>query len=169
VLGGEPEAVMQTPSPWATKADVEAPYVNLATMHADLRAVQAVLTELRDRRPWWRRLFTAGAMIAAVVAVSAEAQADFKTGNQLYADCTSEEGASARVYCSGYIAAIADAAAWGPPWGVFGYIQCPRDTVTLGQMSDVVVRFLAAHPERRALGAAGLVAQALSEAFPCSK
>jgi len=83
---------MQTPSPWATKADVEAPYVNLATMHADLRAVQAVLTELRDRRPWWRRLFTAGAMIAAVVAVSAEAQADFKTGNQLYADCTSEEG-----------------------------------------------------------------------------
>ena len=73
------------------------------------------------------------------------------------------------MYCSGYIAAITDAAAWGPPWGVYGYILCPRDTVTLAQMTDVVVRFLAAHPERRELGAAGLVAQALSEAFPCPK
>jgi hypothetical protein len=56
---------MQTLSPWATKADIEAArealkadiatlHANLATMHADLRAVQALLTGLRDRRPWWR-------------------------------------------------------------------------------------------------------------------
>jgi hypothetical protein len=46
--------MMQTPSPWATKADIEALeadiaalHGNLATVHADLRAVQALLTELR--------------------------------------------------------------------------------------------------------------------------
>jgi hypothetical protein len=51
---------MQTPSPWATKADVEAlkadidaMHANLVAMHRDLR--QALLTELRDRRPWWWR------------------------------------------------------------------------------------------------------------------
>ena len=56
---------MQTPSPWATKADIEAArealkddiaalHANMAALHADLRAVQALLTELRDRRQWWR-------------------------------------------------------------------------------------------------------------------
>jgi hypothetical protein len=27
---------------------------DIAALHANLRAVQALLTELRDRRPWWR-------------------------------------------------------------------------------------------------------------------
>jgi hypothetical protein len=56
---------MQTLSPWATKADVEAArealkadidglHANLTALHEDLRAVQALLTELRDRRPGWR-------------------------------------------------------------------------------------------------------------------
>jgi hypothetical protein len=53
---------MQTPSPWATKADVEALradidalHANLTLMHRDLRAVQTLLYELRDQRPWWWR------------------------------------------------------------------------------------------------------------------
>jgi len=69
---------MQTPSPWATKtdvgaarealkadiaglhADLAAMHADLAAMHADLQAVQALLTELRDRRPWWRLRWTLG-------------------------------------------------------------------------------------------------------------
>jgi hypothetical protein len=62
---------MQTPSPWATKTDIEAAraaleadiaalHANLAMMHADLRAVQALLTELRDRQPWWRLRWSLG-------------------------------------------------------------------------------------------------------------
>jgi hypothetical protein len=64
-LGAGAEAVMQTPSPWATKADVEAArealkaeiaslHATLAALHVDLPSVQALLIELRDRRPWWR-------------------------------------------------------------------------------------------------------------------
>jgi hypothetical protein len=67
VVAPTAEAVMQTPSPWATKADVEAArealkadidalHANQVAMHRDLRAVQALLTELRDRRLWWRWL-----------------------------------------------------------------------------------------------------------------
>ena len=62
---------MQTPSPWASKADIDAARValqadiaalhaNLATLHADLRAAQVLLTELRDRRPWWRLRWALG-------------------------------------------------------------------------------------------------------------
>jgi hypothetical protein len=72
---------MQTPSPWATKADVETArealkadidglHANVAALHEDLRTVLALLTELLDRRPWWRRLFAAGAVVAAVMSVS---------------------------------------------------------------------------------------------------
>jgi hypothetical protein len=52
--------MMQTPSPRATKADIEALkadidvlHATLVVMHRDLR--QQLLTELRDRRPWWWR------------------------------------------------------------------------------------------------------------------
>jgi hypothetical protein len=56
--------MMQTPSPWASKTDIEAArealqadiaalHANLAAMHRDLRTVQALLTELRERPPWW--------------------------------------------------------------------------------------------------------------------
>jgi hypothetical protein len=55
---------MQTLSPWATKADVEAArealkdgivalHANLAAKHRDLRVVQTLLTELQ-RQAWWR-------------------------------------------------------------------------------------------------------------------
>jgi hypothetical protein len=50
---------------------------------------------LAERR-WLRwalgsRLFTAGAVVAAVMAVSVGARADFYDGNRLYADCTSPD------------------------------------------------------------------------------
>jgi hypothetical protein len=54
------DAVMQTPSPWATKADIEALRADIDALHANLVAMhralrQELLTELRDRRPWWWR------------------------------------------------------------------------------------------------------------------
>jgi hypothetical protein len=63
--------MMQMPSPWASKADsdaarevlkadIDALHANLAAMHRDLRAVQAMLTELRDGRPWWRLRWALG-------------------------------------------------------------------------------------------------------------
>lgn len=60
-----------------------------------------------------RRLFTAGAVVVAVMALGAAARADYKTGNTLYADCTSNN-LVAGSFCSGYVAAISDASASVP-------------------------------------------------------
>ncbi len=115
-----------------------------------------------------QRLFTACAVLVALMAVSAEARADFRNGNKLYADCTGPNYFDLGL-CYGYIAAIADAARRDQDGsgGVLGYQECGRNQVTIKQIVDVSVRFLAAHPERRDIAAAQVVAQALSEAFPC--
>jgi hypothetical protein len=51
--------------------------------------------------------------------------------------------------------------------GVLGFHACIRDGVTVTQIADVVKLWLQKHPENRDYAAAGLVAAALEEAFPC--
>lgn len=113
------------------------------------------------------RLLAVGAVIAAIMAVSTETRADFVSGNKLYETCTSSE-VSSLLICDGYTEAIFDAAGQ-PPNGVLGWEHCGRGGVTLRQVEDIVVRFLRTHPEKRDFGAAGLVGQAVAEAFPCQK
>jgi hypothetical protein len=117
-----------------------------------------------------RRLFGAAVVVAAVMSGSVGAKADFRTGNQLYAECTSSNAAD-RNFCLGYIAAITDAARKGviAPGSVLGWTHCVRDEVSIKLVHDVVVQFLATHPEKRDLTADGLVAEALAEAFPCRR
>ena len=129
---------MQTPSPWASKADIDAArevlkadidglHANLTALHEDLRAVRALLTELRDRQPWWRRLFTAGAVVAAVMSVSVGARGSgaYMDGNDLYGFCASS-GTFQK--CSGYIEAVADA--YSP---INAYIACEPPSIPAGQ------------------------------------
>jgi hypothetical protein len=100
---------------------------------------------------------------------AANAQAErapaFITGNALYADCMAGSITVGQSWCLGYITAIADVMTV-PDENVLGFEACfPR--VSTAQVRDVAKQFLVAHPERRHLGAAGLVARALHEAFPC--
>jgi hypothetical protein len=87
------EEMMQTPSPWASKADVEAArdelkaeiaalHANLAAVHGNLQAIEALLTDLRDRRLWWRRLFAAvaGIVLAGVCISLASAAEQVSSG-----------------------------------------------------------------------------------------
>jgi len=165
---------MQTPSPWATKADVEAAreelkadiaalHANLTAMHGDLRAVQALLTEQNKRRPWWRRLFAAGVVLMAVMAAGAEARADRAIdGNRLYDLCRPNSRSS--TFCGDYVLSIADALMLGR---VGRWTACLPIGVTDDQVIDVAERFLEAHPARRGSAASELVAEALAEAYPC--
>jgi hypothetical protein len=119
------------------------------------------------------RLFIAAAAVAVAVCVSAAARADFKTGDQLYTACTSSTPPEARVYCRGYVASATDAARAGNNGqkvndsNILGFEHCGPNDLTLRQDIDIVIAFLEAHPKLRHLGAAGLVARALSEAYPC--
>ncbi len=120
---------------------------------------------------WWRRLFAAAVIVAAMAAPArAQPPGGFVSGSTLYQYCTAKDAGQS--FCSGFVAGIADAAAGRQPAnkdGVYGYRECLAMTVTVQQATDVAVQFLTKHPELRHLGAASLVARALSEAFPCSK
>lgn len=116
------------------------------------------------------RLIAVFAVFAATILSPAPANADFKSGNDLYQDCTTREDAAAyyqkRAYCMGYIVGVADANS------TFGAIIrrplfCLSAGVTTGQLVDVVTRYLETHPQSRHYAAASLVGGAFMEAFPC--
>jgi hypothetical protein len=126
--------------------------------------VQALLTEQNKRRPWWRRLFAADAVLMAVMAASVAATAQVMDGNKLYNNCGSSRP-EANLFCRAYAAGIYDATL---EQGYSGVKICAADGATVGQMEDVVTQYLTSHPaERRHLSGASLVTQALAEAFPC--
>ena len=85
-------------------------------------------------------------------------------GNTLYEHCNTS-GTTAFLVCSYYIIGIADVMLGSN--AVDDRRMCAGMKVTNVQAVDVVKNFLTAHPELRHHNAAGLVAAALSEAFPC--
>jgi hypothetical protein len=88
----------------------------------------------------------------------------FFDGNQLLVRCNNSP-----LFCRGYVAGIADVMS-GTQAMVTGWRAClpsPVTVHTVDKEHDVVISFLTVHPEMRNEIAASLVAQALSEVFPC--
>jgi hypothetical protein len=102
----------------------------------------------------------------------------YVNGNKLLHDCSSS--ATDQLYCAGYIAGASDT---DMKWRILmaqiangdrnfssALSQtCITKDVTLGQVQDVVVKYLVAHPETRHYSAGYLVGLAVQEAFPCPK
>jgi len=105
---------------------------------------------------------TAVALACLPTAARAAADAAFLTGNELQSFCDANDARVAA--CVAYVAAIFEVIHSNP---INGRSACLPPGVLVGQAVGVVKRWLDQHPEQRQLGAAGLVAQALSEAFPC--
>ena len=89
----------------------------------------------------------------------------FQTGNNILSHCTPSPTDFEQGFCDGYIAGVADAMDEKEP--IFGWRACFPRGVTGGQITDEDVRFLQLHIGDRHKGAAGLVAAALAEIFPC--
>jgi len=104
--------------------------------------------------------------VSVLVATAPHATGQFFfTGNTLMENCRA--GVQDKVAnlidfgaCTGYILAVTDVLAANK--GV-----CLHAGVTMAQIRDFVVKWLEANPQKRHLAAHGLVAQAMSEAFPC--
>ena len=112
---------------------------------------------------FWRRVFTASAVVVAVMmAVSAEARADdnfaFMSGPTLYKMCSAEVGTGRELACIAYVEGINDAMA---TTALFGQHKCLLG-VEPDQVVDVVKKYLGAHPVPRDSVAASLVAHALA-------
>lgn len=98
-------------------------------------------------------------IIAALCATSAHAQPSsiLYTGQDLYMRMTSSPALA-----SGYVAGVADALA--------GVTICiPPNTVTLGQMVDMVKQSLERVPSERHLAADTYVQVTLSNRWPCNR
>jgi hypothetical protein len=85
----------------------------------------------------------------------------FKSGNDLYEDCRRSSE-----ICLGYVQGVFDVMSAST---VYDGINACASNVTVGQVRDVVVQYLAANPARRHVMAAQLVALALADAFPCRR
>jgi hypothetical protein len=91
-------------------------------------------------------------------------------GNSLLEICKAPEGSQARYNCLGYVLGVSDTLADLTTMGALPGSPCLPTGVTAGQMSDVVVKYLAENPKNRSFSSASLVIGALTTAWPpCNK
>jgi hypothetical protein len=112
--------------------------------------------------------------IGAVLALTASpclaqnASGSYLTGNALLERCSAATGSFDSGVCSGYVTGVVDAIETAQ--GVFGAKSkvCVPEQATIGQVRDIVKRFLDSHPAVRHMTASSLAWAAIQEAFPCS-
>jgi len=100
----------------------------------------------------------------------ANAVGGYKSGNELLGYCDlylTDPGRFNGGLCAGYILGVVDAAGSYEAWGVMTQPFCVPIGVTVGQLVQIAYKSLKEEPETLHLLASGLVANALTEAFPC--
>ncbi len=88
------------------------------------------------------------------------------TGNALHKFCRAETASYDGAVCTGYVAGMADAIVANSN-ELIGQRSCKPNGVALGQVVDIVKLWLEKRPQYRHLSSPGIIAWALSEAFPC--
>lgn len=95
---------------------------------------------------------------AAAVAISFNAQAEFFTGNELYAHINSESIVEQST-AIGYIAGVTDS--------LIGVSVCLPRGVNLGQIRDLVKSHIGQNPSSRHFSADSLITNLLNKTWPC--
>jgi hypothetical protein len=93
--------------------------------------------------------------------------ANFITGQRLY-DMITDQDPFGRAQASGYIAGVTDANNGLGPMPLRWCYEVPNGVKT-NQVFQVVATFLERNAAKRSMGAASLVEEALSTAYPCRK
>jgi hypothetical protein len=111
------------------------------------------------------------ALIASLASGPAWGQTVVNNGYWLYEQCSKPLGDASYVENVGLCTRVIQ--------GVFNTLvnsgrplpdgPCFPGNVTLGQLKDVVTRFLAVEPERRQYPATSLIVSAFVEAYPCER
>jgi hypothetical protein len=109
------------------------------------------------------RLISTAIVVAGLI-LSAPSLAEFRNGSALLQYCTATIGAE-MAFCFGYIDGIADLLL--EHHEVEGFSACITTQPDDSQLRNVVTAFLRKNEGIHHLAAPGLVARALSEAFPC--
>ena len=116
-----------------------------------------------------RAFACAAAVVLCSLAYSSEALSQEQTlglnGHKLSRDCNSQDYAYGQGYCYGFVTGT---------WHAFRSIAgqewfCEPGDATVKRMVEVVVAYLAEHPERLRESALLLTLDAYREAFPCTQ
>jgi pullulanase/glycogen debranching enzyme len=106
--------------------------------------------------------FSTAILAALLGAVTTAGAGYYNDGNAILLDCTARD--ETLTTCLGYLDGIADAMQGN---GINGFVACISVGVDNGQLRDVVNQFLRNNAPRRHFAAAGLIAHAFADAFPC--
>jgi hypothetical protein len=101
--------------------------------------------------------------LCSLIATSAISGSTFYTGNELYGKGESSNQ-NDKTFALGYIAGVSDVLV-----GDDMLKTCVPENVTVGQMRDIVIKYLKDNPEKRHFTAHSNVGVALFKAFPCRK
>jgi hypothetical protein len=118
-----------------------------------------------------RGLILGLAVVLAVLLIAGEGWAGYISGQKLNDLCSSDDFVD-RAQCIGYVQGAYDAgkvldAATDKRFWEGGFTSCMPDSVLTGQLVEVVKKSLREQPEDWHYNAAGLVARAVDDAFPC--
>ena len=98
-------------------------------------------------------------LFLAALILSCSAQAQFKTGNQLYDQMQGNQ--MEQMNAIGYVQGVSDA--------LQGAMACIPSAVTAGQVYDMTRLYVQNNPTDRNLSADFLIMQVLRAAWPCKK
>ena len=99
-------------------------------------------------------------LLVALLMLPAMAHAEFWTGNKLYERMTSSDMTD-RIQAMGYVMGVYDVAVHA--------LFCPGNetNITVGQVRDMAMNWLANNPHRRNESAEKLVTEAFKQVWPC--
>ena len=98
--------------------------------------------------------------------ISMSSYGEFMSGNKLLSLCSSDEAFNIMA-CYGFIMGVDDSEAVVSEWNDLAPRSCLPKNVQMEQLKLVVIKHLQSNPEYLHLGAASLVLNSISRAFPC--
>lgn len=98
-------------------------------------------------------------LLAILLSTAGIAHAEFISGNKLLELMRGNAGEAG--IAIGYVIGATDA--------LTGSVTCPPDSVSTGQIRDLVRKFLEANPEHRNHSADAIIGALLQRAWPCKK
>ena len=109
-----------------------------------------------------------GAIMLLSLLTISKAYASFQNGNTFYQECQPSSDYINSAICMGYVEGVTDT------FIVLTAVQkkkivCMSSDVSARQSFDIVLKYLADHPETRNMEAEVIVMMALKNAFPCHK
>jgi len=119
------------------------------------------------RLRWARNAFISSVML---VGLAGPGLGDSLSGSELLALCLTPKNGDMLYFtnfslCAGYINGASDASQCGNSVG--GFSHANPAGVTVGEVFDIFVKWMQAHPEQSSVGASTLVAKAMQDAYPC--